>query len=584
MTVAGANDTLVPGGKVLVIGLDGGTWSVLDRFMSLGCMPTLKSLCESGYRADLMSTDPPLTPVAWSSFATGMNPGKHGVFGFLDQRAEPGSYMPPPVSSRSLRAPTLWRRVSDAGLRATVLSVPLTYPPEPINGFMVTGMFTPESAGNSTHPQSLAQELRRSGIMPKFSLDFTRRLDRGFRDAVVADALSGGAAGYFSDLNDVTERLRAASLCLMERPWDLFVSVFISTDRLQHVMWDGVESAEPNSERGSDIAGVYSRLDSAIADMVNAAGDDTTTLIVSDHGFGPCAGNFHMARWLVEAGYSAHGPRRAYGAAKNALGALGIKHVAGRVVRGLGVGRAVRKNFIPLDWSRTRAYFQPGTYGVRVNLRGREPEGVVEPGAEFEALRKELTERMTGMRDPSSGRRVVDIALRAEDLYDGEQLRFAPDIVLRPDPEHGYHLVPGDPGADSLTSLDPKTRGSHRPTGIFLARGPGVERGNAGRVDMTDVAPTIMRLLGLAGHDDLDGRVVKGIVADTLGGSGGAEAAAQFAGRDAAASDKAISETSEADTSTASEAEPAVPDEGSDYSEAERDEIRRRLRNLGYVD
>lgn len=551
------NDIKRPGSRVLIIGLDGGMWSVLDRFMELGRMPCLAELCKTGHRSELLSTNPPITPVAWSSFATGMNPGKHGIFGFLSPQSDPKGYFPPPVRRESVCAPSLWRRVSDAGLRTVVLSVPLTYPPEPVNGYVVSGMFTPESAGDSTYPKSLAGELEARGMMPKFRLDFTLRAGKGRRAELLAKVLDEDAHEYFADLGDMTERLRRAALHLAEEPWDLLVAVFMGTDRLQHVLWDEVMKCDSDSVLGQRIGDFYGHVDDAVADLVAAAGDDSVTMIMSDHGFGPCAGSCSMTSWLIDQGYAFHQPKRLYGVARAALDATGMKGLATRLMsKKRGVAKAMRRSFIPLDWSRTRAFFQSGTYGIRVNLRGRENEGIVEPGEDYESLRSELRERVLGMRDPATGNRVVTEALLAEEVYSGEQAEWAPDIILRPNPEFGYHLVPGDPMDRELVHMDPKTRGSHRPEGVLVVAGRGVRGGiEASRRGIEDIAPTALWLLGQPVPEEMDGAVMSELFVS-------APQPGQVPGGAAPSQEHGTGE----------------------YSDEEQAEIVERLRNLGYVD
>lgn len=545
--------------RVLVIGLDGGSWPVLDRFMRSGHMPTLERLVASGRRATLTSTIPPLTPVAWASFATGTNPGRHGVFGFLSPRDDPGSYSPPPVTSAAVRRPTLWRLVSEAGMKTAVLSVPLTYPPQPVNGRLVTGMFTPGPGARCTHPPSLKDDLIAHDCMPKFQLDFTLRRERGRGDAVLKRSLSGGAESYFSDLEDLTERLLRAARYLIDGPWDLFVTVLIGTDRLQHVLWDEIEAfdSNPDSPLSRRIAHFYSSVDDAISELVAAAGPGANVIVMSDHGFGPCAGRFALGRWLVEAGYAVHRPRRAYRAARGALDALGVKHVARRLVGRGAASRIVRGEFVPLDWSGSRAYFVPGSHGVRVNLRGREKHGVVEPGREFESLRAELRDRILKITDASSGCPVAANAWLAEEIYEGPETVWAPDVTVDPNPDLGYTLATGDLGAGDLVVASPKSRGSHRSDGILLLHGPGVKRAPEGAAThITDVAPTALRLLGLEPPSWMDGRPMTDA----------------FEALPAARPIRVSDDT----------AEGGVPPES--RREAEEDEIRRQLRNLGYVD
>lgn len=546
-------------GRVVILGLDGGTWRVFDKFVAAGHMPNLSGLLERGHRADLMSTVPPITPVAWSSVATGMNPGKHGVFGFMSARDDPGSYSPPPARSTAVRRPTFWRAASDAGRRTVVLSVPLTYPAEPVNGYMVTGMFTPEGASGCTHPPELRDLLERSDSMPKFQLDFTRRRQRGRGEAMLERALSGGADDYFRDLDDTQDRLMRATRLLSKEPWDLVMAVLIGTDRLQHVLWDEVDAYDeaPDSPMSRRIAAFYRRTDEAIGEFARLAGDGHL-LLMSDHGFGPCAGRFAVGRWLVDNGYSRYKARPAYHAAHELADRLGVKHLARRMLRGKAVSRAIRSEFIPLDWERSRAYFASGTYGIRINLRGREARGIVEPGGEYESLRAEILERTLAATDPVSGGRVFSNAWFSNELYEGPEVGWAPDIVLEPDPGPGYALIAGDPGRPELVLPSRKSRGSHRPEGVLLLTGPSVRRtGGRSIANIVDIAPTVLRLLGLHVPPDMDGRALSEAL-ETL--------------------------PDPAELPFAQSGAHGHRGSTGGYSDDEEGEVRERLRNLGYID
>jgi predicted AlkP superfamily phosphohydrolase/phosphomutase len=543
------------GRRVLVLGLDGGSWQVLDRFMEAGRMPNLARLARSGYRGVLESTVPPITPVAWASFATGMNPGRHGVFSFLASQLEPGGYVPPPTRRDVLQAPTLWRRLSDAGLRTTVLSVPLTYPPEPVNGFLVSGMFTPGLESRCTYPAGLKKELVALDSMPKFQLDFTGERLKGRAEERLGEALANGALKYFADVTDVTERLRRASLHLMEKPWDLFVAVFIGPDRIQHVLWDEVVAAPAESEIGRRIFDYYGRLDEVIGELVAAAGDDAVTIMMSDHGFGPCAGQYSLGRWLVDEGFAASGRSHVYRAARWFLDRTGLKAAAGRAIKGKNLDRIARNNSAHTSWKRTRAYFPSGTYGLRVNLRGREREGIVKPGAEFEELRRELRDRVLEIEDPATGKPVISAAWLTEEVYEGPHSGWAPDVLLGPNPELGYHLVHGNVQNAERVREDRKTKGSHRPDGILLVSGHGVVAcADAPRAGIADLAPTVLWLLGLEVPDEMDGRAIAGAFTGTP------------ASRDLA--------TRAAETDDAPR----------ERSEDEEELVRAHLRDLGYLD
>jgi len=134
--------------KVLVIGLDGATFDLIKPFAAQGQLPHLKKLMDAGAWSELSSTIPPVTASAWTSFMTGKNPGAHGLFDFMQRRK--GSYDLVPVSSGERDGKTLWEVAGDAGRKVIVMGVPVTYPPTPVNGLLVTGMLTPRGAKNST--------------------------------------------------------------------------------------------------------------------------------------------------------------------------------------------------------------------------------------------------------------------------------------------------------------------------------------------------------------------------------------------------------------------------------------------------
>ncbi|MBC7224594.1 MAG: alkaline phosphatase family protein, partial [Anaerolineae bacterium] len=210
-----------PAPRVLVLGLDGGDWRVLEPLVAQGRMPNLGRLLERGVRGGLASTVPPVTAPAWASFLTGVNPGKHGVFAFqrsLDQDLDRGW-----VNGAAIRAPKLWHYLEGQGVRCAFVNVPMTYPPEPLPGYMVTGMLTPLGAEHFTYPPELSAELRARGYVTDLRI---RKVEREVDTAEQQVAL-------LRDLQDVARRRVEGVRWLWERePADFLMVVFETPDRI----------------------------------------------------------------------------------------------------------------------------------------------------------------------------------------------------------------------------------------------------------------------------------------------------------------------------------------------------------------
>jgi predicted AlkP superfamily phosphohydrolase/phosphomutase len=216
--------------RVLVIGLDGATFDVMKPLVAAGRLPCIAGLMQRGVTGSLRSTLPPLTMPAWSSFITGVNPGQHGLVDFI--RRQPGSYDYAPVSAADRQAESLWSMVSRQDKRVIVINVPGTYPPESVNGCLVSGMTTPSSATTFTHPPELTAELH--------------RLTGGYRTHTGWAYSRGRVERFVRSVYDTTEvQVQAAKHLMAQQSWDLFVYVFTGTDRLQHGLWHCLDPEHP---------------------------------------------------------------------------------------------------------------------------------------------------------------------------------------------------------------------------------------------------------------------------------------------------------------------------------------------------
>lgn len=510
-----------PGRRVLIIGLDGATFEVLQPLMDRGGMPNLATLQSKGASSILMSTLPPVTATAWASFMTGVNPGKHGVFNFFERDVAGYAYEDTRgfVNAESIHSPTLWELLGQSDKQVGVINVPLTYPPHPLPGFMITGMLTPPSAATFTHPAELGEELRDYRI----DLNHTRT-DSGFNLTT-----QPSPEELIGEVRDLLERRAVHTLRLIkEKPWDLFSIVFVGTDRLFHELWHYLDPRCQgyHSDRGEAlrcaVEAYLFRLDQVLGELLNSVGPETTVLVMSDHGFGPAPDKrVNLNDWLVELGLlslktgSAAWLTPEYWATRLGLRRPKVKRMLKRFVptanlRELTVNQQGGRE-IPADWSNTRAYavqLYNNVCGIEVNVRGRKRHGYVETGAEYEKVCSTILAQLETVMDPGTGEPVVLRAQRRDELYQGEYVGQVPDIIIELKPDY-VGLAPLGNG-EIITSHEMRRQGDHRPEGILIVAGPHIDTAPFNSVPhIVDIAPTALYALGEPIPLEMDGRVLR---------------------------------------------------------------------------
>jgi predicted AlkP superfamily phosphohydrolase/phosphomutase len=505
--------------KVLVIGLDSATLDLVEPWAKQGKLPALAKLMADGMYGPLRSVMPVLSSAAWSSFMTGVNPGKHSIYDFM--RRDPGTYRLRLVRREHNQAPSLWRLLSQEGKRVGVINVPMTYSPEEVNGFLVSGLGTPEFKP-FTFPPELGDELRQ----------------RGYRVNKRTTYQPGKEAAYLQDIYELAERQFESSLWLMKRaPWDFFMTVFFDTDQISHTFWRYMDAAHPQHDPaqarvyGNAILEFHQKLDGYIAALIEAAGPGTTVLIVSDHGAGPLYKDVFLNEWLRAKGYLAIDQNASLSAGGRGLAArMGLtRNGISRALRRLGLQRVEtaikellgdRIELLPktrrvefpqaIDWSKTRAYSFGYQGQIYINLKGREPQGIVENGQEYEQLCQEIIDALFELVDPQDGQAVLDCVHRKEQVFQGPYLEYAPDLILEMrglayQTRQGYEF--GEQAGKIFSTPVTFDSGSHRRDGLLIAGGDKVRR--LGRVDaganLIDLAPTILALLDSPIPFEMDG-------------------------------------------------------------------------------
>lgn len=508
---------------LVVVGIDGLPPALAERFAADGTMPALGRLIGSGCFGTLRSTPNYQSASAWTSIATGVNPGRHGIVHFTNPIR--GSYQFEQIDARSRQAATIWRLLSDAGRRVAVLNMPVSYPAEPVNGVMISGWLCPSpSAEGFTHPPELAAQIAMHVGDYPIHPDVRRHAEGGRYDRAASAARNG-----------IMTKLSVAQWLLeAERP-DLLCVVVTETDSLQHWCWHLLDEAHPMhdtvtaSHWRESINGVYRTLDDGIAKLLRAAGDAADLLIVSDHGQAPNSGGQVLLRpWLIDAGYLAPGGRSA------------PRRVADRILRD---GFAMLRSGLPnrskawlrahlpswqtraqagvrgvsADWSRTRAFTEVGH--VFINLRGRQPRGIVEPGTEYELLLDELSEGLLSLRDADTGADLVAAVERGAAHFHGPEADLMPDLLVhwRPDVVTRRGIWSSGAG-DRLVERKAPPRlppGAHHPDGTLIAYGPSFRLASeAGVRSIYDVAPTIVHLLGCSVPGHFDGAAMLDLLAE----------------------------------------------------------------------
>jgi predicted AlkP superfamily phosphohydrolase/phosphomutase len=472
-----------PARPLLVIGWDGADPDLVEPWIADGTLPNLARLAEQGSFSRLRSLIHPLSPAAWTSAFTGLNPGRHGVWDF--GHVTPGTYEVAPTDARQRHGATLWDIAGDCGLRSVVINVPLSHPSGPLEGVFVPGVGASELAGN-TRPESLAGLIKAE--VPGYVIDAN-----AYEHADPADFLRSVEAM-------VEARTQVAeSLLQRERP-DLLVCVYVATDRVQHAFWK--QADQPGWRFRSAVEDCYVQLDDALGRLLAAAGDDAAVLVVSDHGFGDLDGDLYLNAVLEE------------------MGLLAVRRPPStrRWWRRRSAVEEEPRTFGDIDWATTSAYAR-GLFGcIWLNLRGREPNGQVEPGPEAEELLARITERLLELRHEREP--LIDAVFRGEELYAGPHTEFGPDLVVVP---HEYRWMTRSgreigPRGVITTKAAVRHSGNHRMDGVLVAAGPGIEMGALpGTTRLLDLTPTCLALLGIEVPRGLDGRPMTNVLSCDVG-------------------------------------------------------------------
>jgi len=449
-----------------------------------GKLPNMGRLMEEGYYGELESTVPILSPVAWTSFSTGVNPGRHGIFDFLTRQEDTYQIIPTFSTQRMIRP--LWKVASEMGKMVAILNLPATFPLDYVNGIMIVGEPIQLQDNRRVFPPELFEELA-----GRFGKGFLKPTD------------SRSEKGLLKDLLYSVEMWTGVSRYIAERVnWDLFIVVFTAPDPAQHFFWKYIDKTHPYYDENSIYRGaiyeVYRRVDWAIGELSKLEGNDTNILILSDHGFGPLYKTIPITDWLIKNGYLLFKNRSRVGRKGNLMGMMRF------ALWRLGV----MGPFPPIptldgvEWSKTKVYSFGSSNALFVNLKGREPEGIVNPGREYYELLEEVASGLKEMTLPG-GLKPVDKVYKRNELYLGSS--HSPDLFIQCRKGFGV-AIEVKPGWERWTPT--RWSGTHIGKGVLIMKGPDITYGRVKKARIIDVAPTIYHLLGMPVPIGLDGRVL----------------------------------------------------------------------------
>jgi len=545
--------------KLIIIGIDGATPDLMFRWMEEGWLPNFQKIKSNGVSGKLNSVPNQRSAAAWSSFITGVNPGKHGIFEFYERVPLSHDIIFTKASSRE--SMSFWKYLSEKNKKHIVVNVPMTYPAEPLNGCMISGLDAPgKTSPGFAYPPDLMNRVEQAAG-PYIQ-----------EPGVTSMVMSGKARNAVDKIiESVRQRGKSVRYLMNEYEWDTLVAVFRETDPTQHCFWEDME--QNDSLLGNAVFNVYRQIDNEVGKILEKAGKDCRIMVMSDHGFGfRQHGTGCLNQWLEQAGFLKFKKKRmafvsdilkfGYQALEKSL-SRGMKERLFQMVPGLINKVQSRVFFASIDWDHTIAYGDNVMPVIWLNTSDISPNGVQKSHVEkvISDLKKELSENC---RDAENHRPVIEWVKHREECYFGPKTRNAPDLLIRWKATeriaglcygmNGRPIFPRYPTREFMVNT-----GDHRPMGIFMAQGDGIKKNiSVEGMDIVDVTAAAVYLNHLPVPEFMEGQIRHQMYEK------------QFLDKYPVKTDKQAFDQDQID---------AI-----DYSEQDETALKERLRGLGYLE
>jgi predicted AlkP superfamily phosphohydrolase/phosphomutase len=453
---------------VVIIGIDGAAHQLVRTWLEDGLLPHMEGLVGGGFLTVLRSTNPPITFPAIPSFCTGKGPGGHGISCFFRPKLDRSMGL---VSSKDLKG-EFWNLEGMADRGKIIVNLPLTFPAKPINGIVVTGPLTPSKDDPGfMYPPGKAVE--HGDLLDAYAIDVEDRY------------LAGGEEPYMEACEGVMRARTALFTGLLQREaWEVAIVYYTILDRVQHNLF--------GKDDNRWLKRAYASVDAEVGRILSCLDEGTHVLLFSDHGFGPSKGRFHPNAWLEAKGFLRY-------IRSNPLMARGLRVLPKDVVR-RSADRVSRSGgaYDPgsVDWDATLAY--ASINGIYLN------EGVVDDG---EAVLARIVDQLSGLKGRDGG--TMDVSIwRRDEVYDGDLRDRMPHLLYSID-GYGFEPFPSFERGEFLRYFDKESKGWHREEGVLIASGPDFTQGPVAELGITDIAPTLLHLLGCPVPERMDGAVVR---------------------------------------------------------------------------
>lgn len=500
--------------RMIVLGMDAADGALIKELTDEGALPTLGRLREEGTWVCLRHDGPIPSASVWPSIFTGTHPGKHGLYnGF---QIEPGAQKINRLSPDRCGQPPFWRFLDENGVRSVVMDVPFAYALAEFRGTQILDWGTYERHYKSqSYPKEILAEIsKRFGVYP-FGQAMSRNVPTSRRDfARVRARLLEGA------------RLKGRVIrwLMARQSWDFLMAVFSESHPAGHYFWNfhsnGRREAAPDApgEFATAVTDIYRAIDEEIGKIIENLDREATLLVLSGQGMGPNHAKWHlipellseMGMWVTRTKKDRRGITQTNwpGELRDSIPLTWRRSVSRYLPGWLRDYQRTHWATSRIDWAQTRAFPMPTDQlgYIRVNLKGREPLGIVEPGSEYEEVCERINEALRKLVDPRTGRRIVGEIFRTDQVFPGAERDRLPDLIVawRDDPETDRAHAE-EAAASRGDSPDPRA-GNHRPRGFALLSGPGIGKGRVADGHILDIAPTALKNFGLTPPCDIDGR------------------------------------------------------------------------------